>query len=66
MKPLNHGTRSAYSYSGCRCELCKEANRTYSRERPRRRIRIEPAGCKRVRTLSGEVLVRAGRDWAAA
>lgn len=25
-----HGTRSYYSYHGCRCEACKEANRAYS------------------------------------
>jgi len=30
-KQKNHGTRSRYS-SGCRCESCREANRTYGRQ----------------------------------
>jgi hypothetical protein len=25
----NHGTTTCYSYHGCRCDLCREANRAY-------------------------------------
>jgi hypothetical protein len=36
---MNHGTRSGYTHFGCRCELCTEANRKYSREYIRRKAR---------------------------
>ena len=35
---MNHGTRGLYG-SGCRCQPCTEANRTYAREYVRRRAR---------------------------
>lgn len=68
---MNHGTRSN---PDCDCEPCQKARRDYQREWARERrhsgytLKARGAGadCKRVRTLSGEVLVRAGRDWGAA
>jgi hypothetical protein len=37
-----HGTRARY-YRGCRCEPCKDANRTYARELTRRQRHGAPA-----------------------
>ena len=34
-RELVHGTVSGYTYRGCRCELCLEANRGYRGTKPR-------------------------------
>jgi hypothetical protein len=33
---MTHGTYTAYTRHGCRCEPCTEANRNYVRPRPRK------------------------------
>lgn len=33
---VEHGSKSAYDYYGCRCEECREGNRVRSRERRRK------------------------------
>lgn len=35
-----HGTRAKYVAESCRCEPCKEANRSYAREQQRRQRRV--------------------------
>lgn len=51
MTAVEHGTRSAYNNTGCRCLACREANSAYHRryrerlnERRRRHPRLVPHG----------------------
>ena len=43
-KPLKHGRMSTYTYWGCPCPRCREANNVYHREyQPKRRARKKAA-----------------------
>ena len=55
-RPINHGTRSAYTRRKCRCQLCRDAEAAYQREwtqRNRERRNAISAASYRKRTGGG-------------
>ena len=56
---MKHGILSTYTNGGCRCDRCRKAMSTYSRERyARLKKEATPAPVKRPRRVRGSVAVR--------
>jgi hypothetical protein len=39
---MSHGTRTAYTHNGCRCDACRKANAAYHRRRRHERAQNIP------------------------